>query len=219
MLFCLLCFSPASADAAGDSANCVQPNADGLLGQAGARAELKVDGPHLPGAKARYMPFTRAGKTLQWMGTSWDAPPDGVLFVLDCTGNIIAAKQIGAVSRLSMGPKLALGETAEVIYQPGDATGEHMTLVGIVRFNGTRIELLWEHLATHVVALAILDADFEESFHWQVSPDGTRIRVTGRRQVGEIKDPEYGWPPHSEHALPSKSFCLSASKRRYLRCR
>jgi hypothetical protein len=142
-----------------------------------------------------------------------------MLFVVDCPGNIVTARTLGAVKTLRAGPSLPIGETAEVVYLSGWGTGIVDIYVGLFWFNGNGIERLWRHAASADVSAPSIAAEFTETYYWDVSPDGRRIHVTGHRRMGPFKDLDYGWAPHTDHALPSQSYCWVPKRRRYYACR
>jgi hypothetical protein len=219
LAFCLLCVGPTSLARADNEPSCVRPEPVELL-EASAKAGLNLDvpGENDPSLKVGFRPLVQAGKRLQWLATGWFAPPDGVLFVLDCAGAIVAAKRTGSIRSLKKGPKLSIGETVEIVFVSGYATGEHSTSVGLARFDGKDIELVWQHVATYDITIEMVNSDYGDRFRWRISADGKKIQVTGRRMVRELKDPDHGWPPHSVHALPAESFRWKDREKRYLAC-
>ena len=203
----------AQTDGSAAERGCVRPEVTRLLEQ--NRGELNLTGTYFPVARALFM--SDDANRRQWMGTSWEGPRDGVLFVVDCAGKKIAALQQGAVLRLRAGPVLPIGPTVEVLYMPGTATSEQWTQVDVAFFNGTSIDVLWTQTAIDDVGFPTL-ADYRDDFAWEFSPDGSKIHVTGQRKVRTIPDAEHNWGPGTAHALPEPTFCWNPARRSYLGC-
>jgi hypothetical protein len=195
---------------------CVRPDAATFLEQ--ARAAIHFDGAYFPAPQAVFLPVTGRGQNLQWMGTSWESPIDGALFVVDCTGKQVAALLLGAVSRLRNGPVLPFGGTAEIVYAPGPITGEQILEVALVRLNGGSIEVLWKHQASDSVSFPSLGAEYDDTYEWKFAPGGTAIHVSGKRKIGSVADTSHGWAPGTTHDLPDEMFCWRPSERAYRRC-
>ena len=197
--------------------SCVRPDAGSFLEQ--NRAVAHLEGSYFPVPRAVFLPLSTGGQNLQWMGTSWEGPVDGALFVIDCAGREVAALRLGAVSRLRNGPVLSIGATAEIVYVPGQITGEQIAEVGLVRLNGTSIEVLWKHQASDSVSFPSLGAEYDDTYGWEFSPGGTAIHVSGKRKVGSMADTSHGWAPGTTHDLPEEMFCWSPTERAYRLCR
>jgi hypothetical protein len=197
--------------------SCVRPDADTFLEQ--TRAAIHFEGSYFPVPRAVFLPLSAGGQNLQWMGTSWEGPIDGALFVVTCAGKQVAALRLGAVSRLRNGPVLPMGATAEIVYVPGQITGEQIAEVGLVRLNGTSIEVLWKHQTSDSVSFPSLGAEYDDTYMWEFSPGGTAIHVSGKRKVGSIADASHGWALGTTHDLPEEMFCWRPTERAYRLCR
>jgi hypothetical protein len=212
-LLCLIA-SPASAV----EASCVHPDADKLLEQ--SRAAIHFDGNYFPDPNAKFLPFDADGQRLQWMGTSWDGPPDGALFVLDCAGSRLAALRLGYVQELRAGPTISgIGQMFEVIYTLGSGTGEREESVSLVAFDKSSISVLWSHEASESASAPSLGIEYSDRFSWRFDDKGTRVEITGERKVGKFNDAEHGWAPNTIHTLPSEAFCWNTAENVYAVCK
>ncbi len=214
---CIALSGDGLAMAAAAVPSCVRPDAGTFLEQ--TRAAIHFEGSYFPVPKAVFLPLSTGGQNQQWMGTSWEGPIDGALFVVDCTGKEVAALRLGAVSRLRNGPVLPIGGTAEIVYTPGQATGQQTVEVGLVRLNATSIEVLWTHEASQSVSFPSFGAEYDDTYMWEFSPGGTAIHVSGKRKVGSVADASHGWASGTTHDLPEEMFCWSPTERAYRLCR
>jgi hypothetical protein len=116
-LFCLIAPLASAAEM-----SCLRPDIASFLEQ--SHDAIQFGGSYFPSPKAKFLPFDADGRRLQWMGASWEGPPDGALFVLDCAGAPITVLHLGHVQQRGAGPTLSgIGQTFEVIYISGTGTG------------------------------------------------------------------------------------------------
>ncbi len=206
----LLSASPALAQP------CVHPNLDNVFEQ--SRAAIGVDSDFYPDASMIFLTVQLGGQYFQWMGASWSAPPEGTLFVLDCKGRGLAALNLGAFEQIRAGPEISgFGKTIEVVYIPGEGTGDQEDDVSLIAFSAKSIMVLWDHEASEVVDEP--SDNYTDQYTWRYSQSATVIHVTGKRMVGELADTDHGWAPHTLHDLPSETFCWKNAQRQYTSCK
>lgn len=211
-LLCLISW-PASAV----EPSCFHPDLDRFLEQ--SRAAIHFDGRYFPSASAKFLPFDADGRHLQWLGVSWEGPPDGALFVLDCEGRTVAAVRLGYVQALRKSSVVpGVGQAFEVIYTSAVGAGEHEETVDLVSFEKDAIAVVWSHEASESVSAPSLKVEYSDRFSWQFDENGGAINVAGERKVGGYADGEHGWAANSSHELPNESFCLSPADKIYKAC-
>jgi hypothetical protein len=199
---------------------CVQPDLNNFLEQ--SRTAIGFIGTYYPSPSAIFLTFQLDGHTFQWMAASWFGPDDGALLVLDCKGHRVAALHLGRFDELKPGPAIpGFGKTIEVVYIVMEGTGWLTKDVSLIAFSGKSIVLLWDHEASYLFSdpTAERPVDYIDQYSWRYSESGTIIHVSGKRRVGEVKDPDHGWPPHTTHDLPGETFCWQASQRHYISCK
>ncbi len=200
--------------------NCVQPDLNNFLEQ--SRAAISFDGTYYPSPSASFLTFKLDGHGFQWMAASWFGPDDGALLVLDCKGHRVAALRLGSFDELKPGPVIpGFGKTIEVVYIVMEGTGWLTTDVNLIAFSGKSIVVLWDHEASEMFSdpTAERAVDYTDQYSWRYSESGTNIHVTGKRRVGEVKDPDHGWAPHTTHDLPSETYCWQGAQFHYASCK
>jgi hypothetical protein len=197
--------------------SCNRPETDTFLEN--SREAIHFGGAIYPAPTARFLPFMLNGRQFQWMEASWEGPRDGALFVLDCAGSRIVGMPLGYIEQLRPGPVISgFGQTFEVIYISGQGTGALNESVDLVSFSGASIAVLWNHEASEMAAVPQLGADYTDTWSRHYSPDGTVIRVSGHRAIGDSRDAEHDWAPHTDHLLSKERFCWKSSEQTYLPC-
>jgi len=200
--------------------NCVHPDVDKFLDQ--SQAITGIYGGFPPELPVIFLTFKLGSSYFQWMAASWEAPPEGTLFVLNCSGRSVAALRIGEFGQLKAGPVIpGFGKTIEVVYIVMEGTGWLTKDVTLIAFSGKSIVVLWDHEASYLFSdpTAERPVDYIDQYSWHYSGSGTIIHVSGKRRVGEVKDPDHGWPPHTTHDLPGETFCWQAAQRHYISCK
>src|SRR5215469_6411626 len=93
--------------------SCVYPDPQKLLGPQIVTSYEKAD----------YLFFNSPNGLIRWLFVSFEAPKDGVLFILSCDGRVISIRELGWVDRLEIGPSINGQATAEVVYVTATGTG------------------------------------------------------------------------------------------------
>lgn len=202
----------ASATPSAAGATCTRPDAEQFL--EASRTSIGFTGSYFPNADAIFLP---AQRNSQWMGTSWEGPRGGVLFLLDCGGKELAHVNLGATESLKTGPLIPAGQTAEVLFNSEYGTGVLGSDVTLLLAHDNSIKTVWRHVAKQVNANG--DFQYEDQYRWNVSADRTRIAVTGHRKVDATKDPDHVWAPGTTHELPSEQYCWNATQEKFLVCK
>jgi hypothetical protein len=192
---------------------CVHPKLDNFLEQ--SRQAIQFTGTYFPEPSARFLPFVFDGNRLQWMAVSWEGPPDGALFVLDCSGAELGALRIGKVVGLRPGPGITgFGQAFEAIDIPGIATGSGASEIKLVAFREGSISVLWTQDLRQWLSLGPRGAGEQvRAYTWKYSADGLVIQVTGKRF-----DPTDGHRPQTVKMLPKETFCWKMQQNIYVPC-
>jgi hypothetical protein len=203
--------APAQPGDDGDDHGCIYPRPSAVLGEdIGTFDDVDFRG------------FRAGDVNLRWLFISWEAPPDGMVYILKCGGRVIAKLGLGNVRQVTQGPWIGRDETLQVIYVPASGTGINLESVALLRFDGKSIVKLWDHDSDDVSAFSSAelggapnDERLEvktEHYDWRYSKSGREIIVSGGRAV------ELGG--HTKHTkLPREKFCYRAAKHQFLRCR
>lgn len=212
------CGEPPAGVAPSVNAGCAQPERDTVTAEL-QRVMQKHD-QYFPEVFMSYLPARLDERQVQWMAASWDAPRNGVLFLLDCDGKTIANLTVGAMSALKAGPVVAGGTfpTVEFKLGPGTALGSALTQVAVATITDGVIRILWKHVASEAASAPSLAIEYLDEFAWEYSGDGASIAVNGSRKVGRFGDSDHGWDAGTTQAFPSEKFCWDASVLRYERC-
>jgi hypothetical protein len=192
---------------------CVRPDLNNFLEQ--SRAAIGFNGSYYPAPSAKFLPLQGGGNGLQWMGASWEAPPDGALFVIDCAGHRVAALRLGQIETLRAGPDISgFGKTVEVIYTAGTGTGVDWRKVSLVAFSTGAIAVLWTHDAYEFVDLPTLQS-YTNRYVWRYADDGTVIHVTGKHVINADSDEDQD----TAHPFPREAFCWQEKRLSYASCK
>ena len=197
------------------TASCVHPEIDELLKE--SRTDIQFEGSYFPSPAAQFLPSRIDSQDVQWVGASWEGPVGGAIFLLDCHGKKITARNLGAVKQLHAGPVLKAGPTVEITYIPGTATGEISSNVALALFDGASIKILWDHLVSDSVEMPRVE--YDDGFEWRYSADGQAIEVTGRRKVGAARDATFGWAAGTTHSLPKETYCWNGPEGKFSPCK
>jgi hypothetical protein len=200
-----------------ENSACVRPGVEQFLER--SRRAIGFKGEYFPGpVEAVFLPPQSTEQRIQWMGTSWWAPREGALFVLNCAGVRLASLRLGAVVRMARGPTLPkVGPTVEVVYISGYGSGELVTEVKLFAFQNKKIVELWTHQDGEQAGGAPV-AEYADTYTWKFSAAGTVIWVHGKREMGSIPDDEHGWDAYTTHEFPSEAWCWRPTYKRYLAC-
>ena len=138
--------------------------------------------------KAIWLETNANGGIIQWLGAIWYGPEDGALFVLDCLGNVIAGRGIGAVSSLSLfSQNLNLKNAVKVEYTSNTGTGYKLRKVAIFNFDDNKLKKIWEHDLYESIFVFPSEDGTEIEYILEVSLDGNKIKVLGNITT---------YPPH-----------------------
>lgn len=159
---------------------------------------------------------------LRWLFISWEGPPDGEVFVLDCDGHIRAKREFGYVEQTNSGPDPGGRNSVEVRYVPDSGTGIDDHSVAILSFDGKAINVLWDHAVDDRATQPAytfggkpqsngMRTD-EQIYEWEYDTHGLVIKVTGR----ETRSTD---TRTIRRKLPSEKYCFKAAEMKYVRCK
>lgn len=166
-------------------------------------------GPNIVGCcDVRSRPIGHVSSGLFWVAVSWDGPPDGRLFVVNCNGDKVAdGEPIGHVESIEAGPQIGGEQTVAVSYISASGTNIKARAVVLVEFQRGRIRILWRH--------ATLDAGFppltpvaeEDRTSWRFGNGVQKIdAITTHKEGGRVR-----W-------RKAERYCLRPHIFRYVRC-
>jgi hypothetical protein len=145
-----------------------------------------------------------------WFGLEWFGPIGGVLTVINCQGAPEASMALGGVEEIRIGPQLPDGHLAYAVqYTSGAGTGFLQRKLALVRFDGTKIRLIWSHTVFELVSGWPGTVDHEDHFIWRYQPLDHSIWVRGTRQNSASS--ESNRRPYTK-ALNTEYYCWTDSK-------
>ncbi len=195
-------------------APCTNPSARFLLGQdiAGLR-------------DIQYLPLQHKIGPLRWAFLSWEGPPDGMVFVLSCDGQILAKRGLGFIDKLKAGPAVEGQSTVEARYVSGSGTDMDEHAVSLLAFDGKSIRVLWDHPSYDSSTMSTLRENPKThqiiwradtySYAWSYLParsmNKTAIDVTGVHEI------DISGVIHKRAARPER-YCYRSGKNEFVRC-
>jgi hypothetical protein len=152
---------------------------------------------------------------LRWVAVSWyGGPPDGRLFLLNCSGTKIAEANLGSlgyVERLRTVRSIGGIATVAATYISAWGTGIEDHSVALLQYRGGRIRVLWTHFVYGRWYPGKGMPDEEEHVSWRILHNGTRIEAdtvhTIFRRHGRVRS---RWVEH---------YCLRTSAWRFVSCK
>jgi hypothetical protein len=189
-VFALLAPAPANA-------TCRAPNLESLVG------------PNVIGCcDVRTQPVGPIGSRLLWVAVSWEGPPEGRLFVVNCEGHKVADDEsIGYVEGIEAGPRIGGEQTVEVTYTSAAGTNIKARAVALVQFRRGRIRFLWRHATLDAGFHPLTPVDEEDRTSWRFGNGVQKIdAITTHEEGGRVR-----W-------RKVERYCLRRNVLRYIRC-
>jgi hypothetical protein len=169
------------------------------------------------------------GKTrLRWLAVSWEGPPDGRVFVLDCDARTLAAKPLGYVQRIGKGPTVEGLPTLEAVYvSPGGDAAK--TQVSLLQLKDGAVRVLWTHAATEAwgAPLALVPhqgpagerwRSSKTVFTWRYLRHGAAISVAGLRNDETREGRRSAGATDQARTTSAEAFCYRAENGAFERC-
>ena len=158
------------------------------------------------------------------MGITWHSKFGGALFIVDCDGRTLAARQMGTLYKFGewvMLPGLP-GPAMFVEDQVGSGTGYRESRLSLLYLDRDQIRSLWERPIfrqggrgdeTCLPRMCVTD-----EFRWHWSSGSQRLTVLGFRTVLKAAGKD-GAETFSAKLLPSEAFCWNVRRQMMLACR
>ena len=181
-------------------AACIVPSPAALVGRDFAGCCSVVTGA-LDGAAPR----------LRWVAVSWDGPPDGNLYVVNCGGTKIAQlNSLGYVKRLQRVPRIGRIRAVAVTYVPAAGTNIETQSVAILQYRSGRIHILWSHPTLDAAYAPLTPTNEEFRTLWRFRNGYSRIEAITIHKVAKSR--------RAQKPL-IELYCLNKSAWRYIPCR
>ena len=156
-----------------------------------------------------------------WIGLAWLAPESGALFAIKCDGSVMDASAVGAIGKLSAGPRLPqLGQTVVLVYL-GKETRECVhDEVQIVGLRNNKIISLWQHgyrQGLNVTVNGRPRSFLSENYTLDFAEHGLTLRLRGvRASYAYLRDGSQASVPSATETLEAETWRWDSGRLRFV---
>ena len=156
-----------------------------------------------------------------WIGLAWLAPESGALFAVKCDGSVMHASAVGAIGKLSAGPRLPeLGQTVVLVYL-GKETRECVhDDVQIVGLQHNKIASVWQHGYNQGLNITIKGKPrrfVSENYTLDFAEHGLTLQLSGvRASYAYLRDGSQASVPSATEILKTETWHWDSGKLRFV---